>query len=187
MFCIYKGFCYLAICSRESYSIFMAIITMETLAELRKTHAEKRIVFCSGVFDLTHAGHALFFEDCKKLGDILVVAVGCDMNIQTYKGKGRPVCNQYVRAKMVDSLKPIDYVFIDEPMQKENLHEFLPHVFAKLQPDVYAVNKDAFGIPDRQKILERYPQVQFVLLERWCPPEFDAISTTGLIQKIKEV
>ncbi|MEK7074233.1 MAG: adenylyltransferase/cytidyltransferase family protein, partial [Patescibacteria group bacterium] len=92
----------------------MSIIEFKDIASLRKEHKDKKIVFCSGTFDLTHAGHVLFLEDCKKYGDLLVVAVGNDFNQRVNaKGKGRPVQNEHLRLKMVSSLKPVDYALLD--------------------------------------------------------------------------
>ena len=56
----------------------------ELLLLLDRNDGEK-IVFCSGSFDLVHAGHVLFFEDCKKIGEILVVGVGGDAIIKKTK------------------------------------------------------------------------------------------------------
>lgn len=55
----------------------MSIIAPESLADLRRQPAlqGKKIGFCSGSFDLTHAGHVLFFEDCKKHVDIFCQGV----------------------------------------------------------------------------------------------------------------
>jgi len=162
----------------------MARITYTDLPSIRETHKNKKIIFCSGVFDLTHAGHALFFDECKKYGDILVVVVGCDENIKKYKS-GRPILNEEVRIKMVDSLKPVDYVLFDGPVPADNLNAYLEPLFAGLHPDVYVVNKDAFDLFYREEIAKKH-KIQFVVLDRWCPPEFENISTTNIIEKIKK-
>lgn len=93
------------------------IIKREEIKKIRDIHKDKVIVFCSGVFDLTHAGHALFFEDCKANEDRLVVSIGEDSHIRHYKGLGQPIRNHFIRAKMVDSLKSVDYCFINNPTQ----------------------------------------------------------------------
>ena len=51
----------------------------------------KIIVFCSGCYDILHSGHIIFFEQCRKNGDVLVVAVGRDGPIKKQKGLNRPV------------------------------------------------------------------------------------------------
>ena len=52
------------------------IHSLEKLAEvLEPLRARKRIVHCHGVFDLLHIGHIRYFEQAKKMGDILVVTI----------------------------------------------------------------------------------------------------------------
>ena len=157
---------------------------LQKFAEIRKKE-KGRIVHCSGVFDLTHAGHVLFFEDCKKLGDTLVVGVGSDINLKKRK-PGRPIINQTMRLKMVDSLKPIDYSFVGGYASPENPLKFLGNIFEALQPDIYVINDDAFNIDERKIFTEKHGVVLKVL-SRWCPPEFEEVSTTKLIEKIQKL
>ena len=163
----------------------MSEITHTDLPRIRERHKGERIVFCSGVFDLTHAGHVLFFEDCKKHGDILVVCVGHDRMIQYIKSQDRPVLNQAIRMKMIAALKPVDYCLLDNIPAGENPLKTLDTVFPKLRPDVYVINDDAFDIPYREAVAERFG-VQLVILPRSCPPEFENISTTNIIEKIRK-
>lgn len=60
---------------------------------------DKKIDYCLGVFDLTHA-------------DLLVAGGRKDKLVKRYKGDLRPVLNQQIRPKIVDSLKPVDYVYL---------------------------------------------------------------------------
>lgn len=161
----------------------MAYTRYKDFPKIRKKHSGQTIVFCSGTFDLTHAGHALFFEDCKRLGDILVVAVGTDASIKEIKGKHRPILNQHLRLKMVDSIRPVDYSFIGTKHHKHIL-DFLHAVFSGLKPDVYVINDDAFGIDFRKKLAKKYG-VKLKILKRACPPQFNKVSTTNIIEKIK--
>jgi len=157
------------------------------LSALRHKHSERKIVFCSGGFDLTHAGHALFFEDCKKHGDILVVGIASDAVRVKERGTSRtPVLNQHIRLHMVDSLKPVDYVFLLMEVARPEDHpsEPLIKIFDSLRPDVWVVNEDASDIPHREKVAKE-KNIQLVVLPRSCPPEFENISTTGIIKKIK--
>lgn len=164
----------------------MPVIQPDELPTIRERHRDQKIVFCSGVFDLTHAGHVLFFEDCKTYGDVLVVCIGNDAFIKGYKGSERPVFNQYVRLKTVVSFKPVDYVFLDSMRVGENPLSSLSTSFAALEPNVYVVNDDTFDIPYRWETAAKFG-VEFVVLPRSCPPEFEAISTTSIIEKIKKL
>jgi cytidyltransferase-like protein len=164
----------------------MSIIFSKDLENIRKIHSDKKIVFASGTFDMTHAGHVLFFEDCKKYGEILVVAVGSDSNMKLFgKGNGRPVQNQHIRLKMVSSLKPVDYAFIDPDAPDKDWFPLLPQFMTDLQPDFYIVNEDASQIPRRKELIKDFP-VEMVVLPRTAPTEFEGISTTKMIKKIKE-
>ena len=164
----------------------MAIIQYEDLPVIRERFRDKKIVFCSGIFDITHAGHVLFFEDCKTYGDILAVAVGSDAIIRINKGPARPVLNEHLRLQMVDSLKPVYYCFIDAVSDCDNQLMIIDYVLDNLHPDVYVVNSDAFNIPYREEAAKRRG-VKLVVLERWCPAEFEAVSTSGIIDKIQKI
>lgn len=168
----------------------MAILRISSdyneLAKLREKYSKERIIFCSGTFDLTHAGHVLFLEDCKKLGDLLVVGVGDDSTIQRYKGKDRPFQKEEVRLKMIDSLKPVDYAFIQNaPINPEDILGTLEPILSKLKPNFYAVNEDALDIEKRSRLTKSL-DVQLVVMKRTCPKEFDEISTTKIIEKIRK-
>ncbi|HLC53556.1 MAG TPA: adenylyltransferase/cytidyltransferase family protein [Candidatus Nanoarchaeia archaeon] len=162
------------------------IIQVAELAAIREKHKDKKIVYCTGGFDLTHAGHIIFFEDCKKLGDILVVAVARDISLKKRKGDSRPILNQHIRLKTVDSLKPVDYAFISSEQSVSDLLATIRMGFEQLRPDIYAINEEAFDIPARKALAERY-NVKMVILPRWFPPEFEGVSTSIIIEKIRSL
>ena len=162
----------------------MAHAAYRNLSKIRGRFKDRTVVFSSGTFDLTHAGHALFLADCKRLGDILVVAVGPDADARE-KGPDRPILNEHVRLHMVQALKSVDYAFINKPAHSNNTR-FLSEVFKLLKPDVYAVNSDVSDMPSRGRAAKKHG-VKMVVLERSCPPEFERISTTNLIEKIKNL
>ena len=166
----------------------MAVISYEDLPILREKYKDKKIVCCTGVFDITHAGHILFFEDCKKYGDILVVLVGRDSYVRSYKGKERPILNEHVRLKTIDSLKPVDYVILDkrEKFNEGEEIEGVKSILPLLKPDVYIINADVQNIEERRKGVEEFG-VKFIALERYCPEEFEDISTTKIIEKILKI
>ena len=161
----------------------MAQISFGDLQQIRKEHKDKKIVFCSGSFDLTHAGHVLFFEDCKKYGDILVVGVGSDKMLKENKGDKRPILNEHIRLKMIDSLKPVDYCILDNISDKEHPLGILNLAFESLKPDIYVINEDAFNITYRIDLCKKF-NIEMVKLKRWCPKEFDSISATKIINTI---
>jgi cytidyltransferase-like protein len=162
-------------------------MTYEDLPHIRERHKHETLVLCSDSFDLTHAGHILFFEDCKAQGDILVVMVGDDATLRSDKGIGRPVLNQDIRLKTVSSLKPVDYCFLWGILPNEPYELFhMEKIFTQLRPQKYIVNSDAYGIPYREQLVKKHG-IEFVVLERRCPPEFENISTSKIIEKIKKI
>ena len=139
------------------------------------------IVFCSGSFDITHPGHVVFLEDCKKLGDVLVVAVGSDVVIE-YRKPGRPIMNETARLKMIDSLKPVDYCYLDTITTPENLLGGVEYAFKNLRPRVYAINDDAFDIEIRRALCSQF-KVLMRIIDK-AQSEFPLMSTTAIIEKI---
>lgn len=164
----------------------MSIILIDSLSSIRQRHKNQKIGFCSGVFDLTHAGHVLFLENCKSRVDILVTAVGCDALVKTRKGILRPIQSEVIRVRSVDALKPVDYCFVDTISSKNDLLAIIPYVFRELKPDTYIINNDAFDIPKRQHIADQFG-VSMIVQERTCPPEFKDISTTNIINRIQQL
>jgi len=158
----------------------MTAISFEELSSIREKFLDKKIVFCSGSFDLTHLGHILFFEGCKNLGDLLVVSIGGDNLVKELKGENRPVLDQSIRLKTIDSLKPVDYCFLDTISDASNTLYGLDLAFEKLKPDVYVINQDAFNLDYRKNLCKKF-RVKLVILERVFP-----LSTTDIINKIKK-
>ncbi len=105
----------------------------ELLKNLETVRREgKRIVFTNGCFDILHAGHAYYLQRAKELGDILVVGVNSDSSIRRIKGEKRPIIPEHMRAYLLDSLKPVDYVVIFEEDTPANLiRSIRPHVLVK--------------------------------------------------------
>lgn len=159
------------------------LVSFADLPEIREKHKEETIVFCSGAFDLLHAGHVLFFEDCKRHGAILVVEVAHDALIRKHKGGNRPFRKEAERLKLVSSLRAVDYCFLDFPVDGDPL-VLIGEVFIRLQPNIYVINNDAFNIPYRKNLC-RIHGVRLVICDRCCPPEFEGVSTTQIITQIE--
>lgn len=162
------------------------IIHSNELYKIREMYKDEKIVFCSGSFDLTHVGHILFLEDCKKQGDILVVGVGSDKMLMHHKGNNRPILNESIRLKTIDSLKSVDYCFIDSFSSSEKPLFLLDKVFEILKPEFYVINEDAFNISYREEVCKKF-NVKMIILKRTCPEEFENISTSKIIEKIKDL
>ncbi|XP_067938240.1 ethanolamine-phosphate cytidylyltransferase-like [Watersipora subatra] len=70
-------------------------------------------VWADGCFDLVHFGHANALRQAKAMGDVLVVGVHNDEEIE--KNKGPPVFTQEERYRMVLAVKWVDEVVKDAP------------------------------------------------------------------------
>ena len=159
------------------------IIYFDELTLIRRLNRDKKIVFCSGAFDLPHVCHVLFFEACKKYGDILVVEVAHDELIRKNKGPHRPIIPEGARLKTVDSFKPVDYCFLDHPVSGNAL-DLIGEVLRRLKPHRYVLNRDASDMPYRQELAAR-SRTELVVLDGRHAFGFQDVSTSGIIAKIR--
>ena len=161
------------------------VITYSDFSNIRRLHKDQKIVLATGSFDLLHAGHVVFFEDCKDLGGVLVVGIGSDEACRE-KAPDRPIMNEHQRLKVLDNIKPVDYTFIHKsPPKGSKYHNvFAEEILEKLRPDKWVMIKESSEIPYRKKISDKYG-VELVLTERHCPPEFENVSTSKIIEKIR--
>ncbi len=105
--------------------------------------AGKKVVHCHGVFDLLHIGHIRYFEQAKKLGDVLVVTVTPDRYVE--KGPHRPAFDEELRMEAVAALACVDYVALNRwPTAVETIRLLRPNVYAK-GPDYRDPSKDRTG------------------------------------------
>lgn len=110
----------------------MKILDLEQLAQIIRDlkSSGKKIVHCHGVFDLLHIGHIRYFEQARRMGDILVVTVTPDRHVD--KGPHRPAFTEDLRAEGVASLSSVDFVAINQwPTAEETLRLLRPDVYVK--------------------------------------------------------
>ena len=67
------------------------------------------IVYTVGTFDLLHVGHLALLNQCKLLGDILVVGVASDAVVKMYKPHV-PIVPLEQRVEMLEALSCVDIV-----------------------------------------------------------------------------
>jgi len=149
------------------------IVNHGKLKEIRDVNRDKKIVFASGVFDLFHIGHLKYLKKAKELGDILVVNVVNDSRVKILKGNNRPIINEKMRAKIINSLVFVDYVVINPLINKGVSMDCLK----RLQPDF-------FGVREKTKYQEILKISPFTKLRKIG--ETGIISTTKIITKCKE-
>lgn len=96
------------------------------LAELRR--GGKRVVQCHGCFDVVHPGHIRHLSDAATHGDLLVVSVTADPQVQ--KGSGRPMIPQELRCENLAALTMVDFVVVDK-------ESWAGPILESIRPDVY--------------------------------------------------
>jgi FAD synthetase len=109
---------------------------------------KQKIVLVGGVFDIVHPGHVEFLEKAKKQGDVLVVILEADLNVQLRKGKNKPVNPQLHRAKVLAAFKAVDYVILLPFMEK---NEDYDEIVKAIQPDLIAITKGDVGIEHKRR------------------------------------
>lgn len=82
-----------------------------------------RKVITFGVFDYFHLGHLRLFENCKKYGDYLIVAVQNDDYIHTFKPDAQVLYSTEERLEIVKALKVVDEVIIYDAIGPEILEK----------------------------------------------------------------
>lgn len=108
------------------------IKTIDELAKIISScRAEgKKVVHCHGVFDLLHIGHIRYFEQARKLGDVLVVTVTPDRFVD--KCPHRPAFPENLRVEGLASLGVVDYAAINQwPTAEETLRILRPDFYVK--------------------------------------------------------
>ena len=156
------------------------LITINDLPSIRKQHSTQKLVLTSGTFDLIHIGHLNFLENAKKYGDILVVLMSGDNRVRARKGSTRPIINETERARILDALKVVDYVFIDPsmlgPNETDSIHA---EIIKLLQPDYYVTDG-----PD-PRFIELVDKSKFIIIDRNDASEQK--STTEIIEHIVNI
>lgn len=110
------------------------VLNIDEARALARQHRRegKRIVFTNGLFDLLHAGHALYLEQARHLGDVLFVGVNSDASAAALKGSKRPIIPASERALLLTCLRAVDYVVVFEGTTAvELLYAIQPHFYVK--------------------------------------------------------
>lgn len=113
------------------------IVTQAEATRIRQSlkRRGKKVVFTNGCFDLIHAGHAVYLDAARRLGDCLMVGLNFDDSVRHLKGKGRPVLKFKERALLLSYLIPVDFVIgfgDDTPIR----------LIKKIRPDILVKGAD---------------------------------------------
>lgn len=125
-------------------------------------------VITFGTFDLFHLGHLNILNRASSLGDRLVVGISSDKLNAAKKGR-LPLYSQADRMKIIQNLKCVDSVFLEESLAIKA--EYIVHYGA----DILVMGDDWQGRFDHLSSLCRV--VYF--------PRTPSVSTTAMIEMIK--
>ena len=105
---------------------------------LKKEIIGKNVVLAGGCFDVLHPGHIIFLEQAKKEGEVLVVLLESDQKIKELKGEDRPFFTQADRAKVLSSVKFVDFIIL---MPHSNSASDYDEIVLKVSPSIIAATK----------------------------------------------
>ena len=137
----------------------------------------RKVLYTGGTFDLFHAGHVNFLKQCKKIADIVVVALNTDEFIEEYNGRA-PIINYSDRKDVLLSCKYVDKV-VENIGGKDS------------KPSIIMVRPDIIAIGDDWAKKDYYKQMQFT--QEWLDeknilliyiPYKQGISTTEIKKKL---
>jgi D-beta-D-heptose 7-phosphate kinase/D-beta-D-heptose 1-phosphate adenosyltransferase len=107
-----------------------------------------KIVLTQGTYDMVHIGHARYFEEAKKHGDILIVGVDSDEKVRARKGPDRPVVPEEERLEMVTHLRPVDIVVV-KPLTPVRWS-----LIKTVEPDVLIATKESYTARDVKELCQ---------------------------------
>lgn len=158
------------------------VLDVKKLSQVRKMNPDKKIVFCTGCYDILQSGHAVFFNQCREFGDILVVGVGRDVVISELKGPGRPVNPENNRVYLIASLQDVDYAVLNDTKLLPGKIDF-KNILEELKPDTFILNEDDSGVEAKKAICDKLG-ITINFVQRIVPEELEPTSTTRIIDKI---
>ncbi|MBA4741528.1 MAG: adenylyltransferase/cytidyltransferase family protein [Azoarcus sp.] len=126
------------------------------------------VVVTFGTFDVFHVGHLSLLERARALGDQLVVGVSTDA-LNVSKKSRAPVFPQDERLRILQSLRCVDRVFLEESLERKRKY------LLDFKADILVMGDDWRGRFDQFSDI-----CQVIYLERT-----PAVSTTAVIEKIR--
>lgn len=97
----------------EIETMKQTLITKESSLTIPLQPKKPIKIYVDGVFDIIHSGHFNALRQAKKLGDILVVGINSDSDVE--KVKGPTIMNCHERAALAQACKWADIVVEDTP------------------------------------------------------------------------
>jgi glycerol-3-phosphate cytidylyltransferase len=129
-----------------------------------------RRVITFGTFDVFHVGHVNILERARKEGDYLIVGVSSDA-LNFSKKQRYPIYSQADRIKILESLRFVDEVFVEESL------ELKAEYIQDAKADLLVMGDDWAGKFDEMKA---YCDVKYLT-------RTPSISTTEIIEVVKSI
>eukprot|EP00835_Amoeboradix_gromovi_P000274 NODE_9_length_47730_cov_0.323718.p25 type:complete len:146 gc:universal NODE_9_length_47730_cov_0.323718:5190-5627(+) len=85
-----------------------------------------------------HIGHIKFLQQCKQLGNFLIVGIHDDMAVNSYKGSNYPIMNINERVLSVLSCRFVDEIIISAPI------DIIQSLFDQFNISAVVMNPDKF-------------------------------------------
>jgi rfaE bifunctional protein kinase chain/domain/rfaE bifunctional protein nucleotidyltransferase chain/domain len=136
------------------------VCNLDRLLQLRSEAraAGKTVVQCHGCFDIVHPGHIHYLQFARSQGDILVVSVSADTQVN--KGADRPLIPDDLRAESLAALECVDLVYVNpHPTAVELLEQLQPDVYVKGRE--YETNNDPRFLAEREAVVRHGGRVVF--------------------------
>lgn len=128
----------------------------------------KKRIITFGTFDVFHIGHINILERAKKQGSYLVVGVSSDQ-LNFSKKQRYPIYPQDQRVKILESLRFVDEVFIEESL------DLKADYIKRYKADALVMGDDWAG---KFNGMLRYCEVVYL-------PRTPSISTSEIIEVVK--
>ena len=152
------------------------ICNQQQLLQLRESAktAGKTVVHCHGCFDIVHPGHIHHLQLAKTYGDILIVTVSADTQVN--KGLNRPLIPDDLRAQSLAALECVDHVYINsDPTAVELLEQLKPDIYVKGRE--YEHNRDPRFLAEKDCVTRNGGKVV-------CSSGDVIFSSTALIEQL---
>lgn len=118
----------------------------------------RTVVHCHGCFDIVHPGHVQYLQFARSQGDILVVSVTGDPQVN--KGANRPLIPEDLRAGNLAALECVDFVYINpDATAVELLEQLKPDLYVKGRE--YEQNYDPRFLAERDSVIKHGGRVVF--------------------------
>ena len=136
-------------------------------------NAGEKVVFTNGCFDILHLGHVDYLEKARQHGDRMVLGLNTDASVGKLK-PGRPIVNEYSRARLMAALAFVDAVIL---FSEETPYELI----SAIKPDILVKGDDytVDNIVGADIVTGNGGEVKTI-------PLVQGYSTTSIINKIKQ-